>query len=52
MKIIKPYNVGRVPRLRVSPRHGGAVWCFADIPADTDPPRGHPSGAAVFIANK
>jgi len=27
-----------------SPRHGGAVRCFANIPTDTDPPRGRPVG--------
>jgi len=27
-----------------SPRHGGAVRGFANIPTDTDPPRGRPIG--------
>ncbi len=47
MKIIKPCNFRRIPRLRASPRHGGAVRCFANIPADTDPPRGRPRGASI-----
>jgi len=28
MKIIKPCNSMRAPRLRASPRHGGAVRCL------------------------
>jgi len=41
MKIVKLGNFKKVPRLRASPRHGGAV---RHIRTDTDPPRGRPIG--------
>jgi len=44
MKIIKPYNFMRAPRLRASPRHGEAVRCLQLYVLETDPPRGRPVG--------
>ncbi len=45
MKIIKSCNSMRAPRLRASPRHGGAgIGIFAINDFDIDPPRGRPFG--------
>ena len=41
----------RDPRLRASPRHGGAVRCLANIRTDTDPPRGRPFGGGGVHRN-
>jgi hypothetical protein len=42
MKIITPYNFGRIPRLRGLSEAGRGSAVFVNIPADSDPPRGRP----------
>ncbi len=51
MKIIKPCNSMRAPRLRASPRHGGAVRLFTNMLVDTSAAGASLFGAAGFIAN-
>ena len=50
MKIIKPCNFRRIPRLRASPRHGGAVRCckFYDTIRRGAPRRGRRGSSQII----